>query len=345
MQSNLGTPLPTYSKKAAFFVGIVLATYNSNTDFLEKQIESIIGQDFEHWLCLIADDASTDSTIDSIKSLTQVDKRFVCHFYKVNVGSYLNFERGLDFFRQKSEITHIAFADQDDIWRTDKLSSLLWAAETSQASLIHSDLALINSSSEVIYPSVWQYENRKPERITPNLLLLRNTVTGCSMLFSSSLIPEVLPFPKQRHSGDWYHDHWVALVAAHYGHITHLRVPLVQYRQHGSNTVGAQKHTGTLRKELSLWLSKKCRLTLKSYRIHRDLSQCFYQRFYPAANQKKINPFSDKRLDFGFSILVLGLKSLLVGYGSQGITLRLLVNKFIFDGLKVGRWLRSLRLN
>jgi hypothetical protein len=37
------------------------------------------------------------------------------------------------------------------------------------------------------------------------------------------------------------HDWWMALVAARFGNVSCLEEPLVQYRQHGINSIGAKK--------------------------------------------------------------------------------------------------------
>ena len=256
-----------------------------------------------------------------------------------NLGSYHNFEYGINFFRQDEAITHIAFADQDDVWQPQKLTYLLSEMICSGALLAHSDLSLIDDQGHTLHPSVWQYEQRQPEKLDAELLLLRNTVTGCSTIIARPLLEAVLPFPPQQKSGDWYHDHWLAIVAAHKGNIAHIREPLVQYRQHGENVIGAAKKAGSISTEITLWLAKKGRLTQQSYRIHRDLSQAFFQRFYSSETIDQRNPFSEKRFDFGWAILQLGLRSFWCGYGSQGITLRLWLNKFIFDCRRVGKWL------
>ncbi|MGB5969152.1 MAG: glycosyltransferase family 2 protein [Spirulinaceae cyanobacterium] len=320
-------------------IGIILATYNPNLEHLEKQLKSIQRQTWTQWVCHICDDASSFNLRNFLSQYTQQDQRFICHFHQENVGVNSNFERGLRYLQNDPEIAYIAFCDQDDIWQQTKLIKLREALARERAILAHSDLEIIDAQGKSIYSSVWQYENRQPEKLTPKLLLLRNTVTGCTMMFSRNLLRQILPFPKQNKPDGWYHDHWVALVAAHHGKIVHIRESLVKYRQHDNNTVGTQKDTGTIRQEFVLWLGKRGRLTLKSYKIHCNLSKAFYQRFYPYANQNKINPFSEQPLDFGFSILKLGIHSALVGYGSQGNTLRLVVNKFIFDCLRIKGWL------
>lgn len=312
-------------------VGIVLATYNCDRGHFAAQIRSIQNQDFQQWRCLITDDGSQPDIQQYMATFIAEDNRFIFQVQPRNLGSYHNFESGIDFFRQDESITHIAFADQDDVWLPQKLTRLLNAMITSGALLAHSDMALIDDQGTVLHPSVWQYEQRQPERLDAELLLLRNTITGCTAMISRQLIADALPFPPQQKFGDWYHDHWLAIAAAHQGSIAHIREPLVQYRRHSQNVIGAEKQAGTIRKEIVLWLAKKGRLTQQSYRIHRDLSEAYFRRFRPNEKADQLNPFSETKFDFGWAILRLGLRSLWCGYGSQGITLRLWLNKFIFD--------------
>lgn len=316
-------------------VGIVLATYNCDRAHFVTQIRSIQAQDFHRWCCLITDDGSTPEIQYYMADLIENDARFRLQVQPQNLGSYHNFEYGIDFFRQDDTITHIAFADQDDIWEPQKLTRLLSEMTFSGALLAHSDLSLIDHQGNILHPSVWQYEQRQPEKLDTQLLLLRNTVTGCSTMIARALLTDALPFPPQQKSGDWYHDHWLAIVAAHTGRIAHIREPLVQYRQHDHNVVGAAQRAGSIRTEIAQWLAKKGRLTQQSYRIHRELSQAFFQRFHPVEAIDRRNPFSEKKVDFGWAILRLGWRSLCQGYGSQGITLRLWLNKFIFDSRRL----------
>lgn len=325
-------PAPTMLDWERFQVGIVLATYNCNLNHFRKQVDSLRNQDFGRWLCLVTDDGSTEDCRQQIQQAIGADERFIYHVQTRNLGSYHNFEYGLNYFYKHTQVTHIAFSDQDDVWHSHKLATLLREIEANNALLAHSDLELIDGEDKLLSPSVWQYEGRKPEKLDTELLLLRNTVTGCTLMIRRALIPHILPFPQQQQVGCWYHDHWIALAAACLGTIVHVRQPLVRYRQHGSNTVGAEQHAGTIRKELELWVAKGGRLTLQSYPVHRDLSRAFYGRFHPGFER---DLFSEGRIDFGFSILKLGLRSVLAGYGARGIVLRLWANKFILDILKI----------
>ena len=176
-------------------VGVILATYNPNLIFLRNQLDSIRAQTWPHWVCHIVDDASQAEIQAAIFEMAQTDPRFVCHFHPENLNVYHNFERGLRYLETDPTLTAIAFADQDDIWRVSKLETLLRVLDLEKAVLVHSDLELMNAVGQPLHPSVWAFEGRHPERLTPELLLLRNAITGCTMLFRRSLLPAILPFP------------------------------------------------------------------------------------------------------------------------------------------------------
>ncbi len=315
-------------------IGIVLATYNPQLDYFQKQIQSIQNQTWCNWVCHIVDDCSQPEYQTAIKKNIENDSRFVCHFHSHNLRHYHNFERGLQYCIQDSAITAIAFSDQDDIWQAEKLEILITKLRSEQLLLVHSDLELINSHDQTINHSTWDFEGRNPEKLTVELLLLHNVVTGCSLLFCTSLLPYILPFPQQNEIG-WHHDWWVALIAIQKGKIGHIRQPLVRYRLHSSNTVGVTQDAGKFYVELMVWISKKFRITGKSYLIHRNLSKAFYTRFQHQLGLSWPNPFDDQRLDFGLGILKLCYQSWRNRYGSEGVALRIWILKVLFDIKKI----------
>jgi hypothetical protein len=100
--------------------------------------------------------------------------------------------------------------------------------------------------------------------------------------------------------------------------------------------VGVTQDAGKFSRELLAWISKKFKITGNSYLVHRDFSKLFYERFQQELdNVNWSNPFDDKNLDFGFKILKLCYKSLLSGYNSEGIALRIWVLKVLLDLQKI----------
>jgi hypothetical protein len=148
------------------------------------------------------------------------------------------------------------FCDQDDTWFVDKLEkqiTAMLAAESEQsdcmALLIHSDLEVVSEQNTVIARSLISYQGLEIERNSFPNLAISNLVTGCTTLINEALAEKALPIPENAIMHDW----WLALVATAFGRLVYLDVPLVHYRQHGNNTIGAKEYTKLSPVSASLW--------------------------------------------------------------------------------------------
>ena len=159
------------------------------------------------------------------------------------------------------------FADQDDIWHPDKVEKTLAAmkeaeeacaqgsgapaeeaagAEGKEAEppcpipvLVHCDMRVVDEEGQEIAPSYVKYQQMSPERCGLNQLLVQNNVTGGAMMMNEALVQLILSRPVPRRAV--MHDHWIALAAAAFGKIVFLDEALYDYRQHGTNVLGAAK--------------------------------------------------------------------------------------------------------
>ncbi|MDD4761099.1 MAG: glycosyltransferase family 2 protein, partial [Bacteroidaceae bacterium] len=93
-------------------ISIVMSAYNVEK-YIKEAIDSIIGQSFSNFECIIVDDGSTDSTRDIIRSCQ--DERIVLLENKHDFIASLNL--GMDAARGK----YIARMDADDIMHPDRL--------------------------------------------------------------------------------------------------------------------------------------------------------------------------------------------------------------------------------
>jgi glycosyltransferase involved in cell wall biosynthesis len=218
-------------------IHIVLATFNPDTRFFRRQIDSIREQTHRSWHCLVTDDGSTEDSLSSITQVLGDDPRFSLQLHSQRVGSYFNFERGLKAVPPTAAL--IALCDQDDLWKPNKLERMVQAFDRNEIVLAHSDLTLIDKEERVLHASCWEAEKRAVDHYSVPLLLLRNTVTGCASVFRRQLLDSAIPFPKTEGERLFHHDLWLALVAVQLGGIESVREPLVLYRQHGANVVGA----------------------------------------------------------------------------------------------------------
>ena len=212
---------------------ICMATYNPNSEYFQRQIESIIAQDFRNWICLICDDNSSALAKDSIKSTIKDDPRFFLIENDRNAGFYGNFARCLELV--PAHASFVAFADQDDIWYPQKLSASL-KAFAAGTMLVYCDMKIVDKDRNVLCPTYWQKRKNYYEAKDIDLLTLANTVTGAASVFRRELLDLALPFPPRY--GNVFHDQWLAIMAAGNGGIRYIDEPLYEYVQYNNNIIG-----------------------------------------------------------------------------------------------------------
>jgi glycosyltransferase involved in cell wall biosynthesis len=223
-------------------VDIVLATYNGDK-YLEEQIDSILGQTFVDWNLIIRDDKSEDKTLQIIKKYVQKYPKKIFLIQDDEADSRLGASQNFSKLLKYSSAEYILFSDQDDIWLDNKIKYSLehmWNLESSKGKalpiLIHTDLSIVKANLELIHPSYWQHQYLDPQRSELNHFLVRNLITGCTVVVNRALKNLAIPVPDAAYMHDW----WLALVAAAFGEISYLPESTILYRQHTSNEVGAQ---------------------------------------------------------------------------------------------------------
>ena len=90
------------------------------------------------------------------------------------------------------------------------------------------------------------------DRLSLSFLLSMNCIPGCTLAFNRELAKLAAPIPGQSPMHDW----WLALVAATLDAIIYIDRPLLLYRQHAGNAIGAVTVAQSLGKPFawpSLW--------------------------------------------------------------------------------------------
>lgn len=222
----------------------VMCTYNGG-EYIYEQLESISKQTIRINKLVICDDASQDETIDII-TLWMKTVNIVVELYRnpQPLGCIKNFEKALSL----ADGDYIFFADQDDIWLSNKVELTLKKMKEIEAikgsntpCLVHSDLRVVDKNLTLIHESF--LENQGLSHIEDSSkqiysLIVQNFITGCTIVINNALKKSALPFPENI----TMHDHWLAIVASLIGEIGFVDAPTILYRQHGNNTVGASKY-------------------------------------------------------------------------------------------------------
>lgn len=219
-------------------IEVLMATWNG-ARFLEEQLDSLFSQSFHNFRLTVRDDASTDSTLEIVeKYRSRYPERIVVHQNHTRLGACSTFA----LLVQHSDAPYVAFCDQDDIWRNDKLDLSFRAMHTVERKygahtpvLVFSDMELMQEDHTPIARSLWKMARVNPDRAGLGTMLAQNLVSGCTALANRSLILKGRPIPADA----TMHDAWLGLVAAAFGILHPLYETTIQYRQHEGNAIGA----------------------------------------------------------------------------------------------------------
>ncbi len=219
-------------------IAILMATYNGEK-YLREQIDSILAQTSQQWTLYVHDDGSTDKTYDIIREYAQQHSNIYVLEYESQKGATNNF---LSLLR-RVEANYYMFCDQDDVWLKEKveisLNEMLGqeSAHPGKAVIVYTDLYVTDAALNITNGSFWQEICLHPEFISNfNELAASTAITGCAMLFNQLAKNDVV-FPATHAT---MHDAWIAACTLkNNGTIHPINKPLVYYRQHEANCIGA----------------------------------------------------------------------------------------------------------
>lgn len=227
-------------------VSVALCTCNGAA-YVAEQVESILRQTLPVTEIVVRDDASQDDTLSIIEQACLrartvpgrlPDLRITRNSERLGVAR--NFEAALRDCRGDL----IALCDQDDRWDPDRLSALVPSFERdSGLLLLHGNARLVDRAGSSLQSTLFEAlavsegELRQIEQQRGwEALLDRNLVTGATAVLRRQLRDISLPIPPH-----WLHDEWLGMVAALLGGLAVERRPLLAYRQHGANQIGARR--------------------------------------------------------------------------------------------------------
>ncbi|MGV8884441.1 MAG: glycosyltransferase family 2 protein [Microbacteriaceae bacterium] len=222
-------------------ISAALCTHNGAL-YVVQQVESILAQTVQPDEIVLSDDASTDATVDLVRQTVAAhpDVELLVFHNDPALRVTKNFEQAM--LACTGDL--IALSDQDDLWAPDRLERIaeVFAARP-DVLLVHSDARLVDANGDPLGETLFgsleitaAELSAIDEGHTFDALMRRNLVTGATTVVRRSLLETAAPFPTS-----WVHDEWLAVIAAVMGRTAVLREPLIDYRQHGANQIGAAK--------------------------------------------------------------------------------------------------------
>jgi cellulose synthase/poly-beta-1,6-N-acetylglucosamine synthase-like glycosyltransferase len=230
-------------------ISVALCTHNG-ARFLREQVRSICLQTLSPAEIVLSDDASTDGSVDVVRAtVAECAAERPGHAVALRIFENRPALRVVKNFEQAigactGEL--IALSDQDDVWMPDRLAQMAARfAQDERLLLLHTDARLVDSQRRDLGQTLFHALEVTPSEIEGvhtgrafDVLLRRNLVTGATTVFRRSLLADALPLPVE-----WVHDEWLGIIASTTGRVELLEQPLIEYRQHESNQIGARRDT------------------------------------------------------------------------------------------------------
>lgn len=159
-------------------VAVLMSTYNG-ANYIEEQIESILKQKGVIQYLYIRDDGSSDKTVDILRQYETHERIYITEGN--NIGYAYSF---LKLLMNCGEYDYYCFADQDDIWKPEKLINAVTALEE-----VATGNKFYCSSMTVVDENLkFQYINEfKKLKLSLGSSMIRQRIAGCTMVFDRSL--------------------------------------------------------------------------------------------------------------------------------------------------------------
>lgn len=246
-------------------VAILLATYNGEL-FLREQLDSILSQCGVQLTLFCRDDLSTDSTPMILYEYSNRDPRVVILDSTSRSGrASLNFLE-IIYSLDLCEFDYVAFSDQDDVWKEDKLAKSLKAAQYFSG-------VLVSTAVTAVWPNGRRLKLRQSPSIGEFDFLFEGAGQGCTFLMDQRLFVSAsmfIKFHKDLCFSFEHHDWLIYILTRSFGfRWIYLDESTILYRQHPQNETGARFSVKGLMRRYKLirdgWYTRQVKLAYKIY--------------------------------------------------------------------------------
>ena len=227
-------------------ISVAIATFNGK-NFLPAQLDSILAQSVAVDEIVICDDNSTDGTGEILADYQRkYPGKFRIFHNPENLGCAGNFEKALSFCNGGI----IFLADQDDVWKVDKVEKMLKCFSTPQILGVYSDSLVVNSQLEPLGQTHLEIRGFSPALLakTPQFknFVRRVPPAAHDMAIRRSALKYLLPFPKLPN----VHDSFIGVTIAALNGWEMIPESLTLFRQHDKNASGSGKKSSGIAEQL-----------------------------------------------------------------------------------------------
>ena len=230
---------------------VVLLALHNGEKCLPDQLYSLKHQNHGDWSLIVSDDASADAGPDLVRCFARAEpERRIALIEGPNRGFAANF---LHLLRcADPDAPYVAFCDQDDAWLPEKLAHGL------------AQLALVEEGRPALYCGRTWICGPTLRKLRPSPLfadaprfsnaIVQNIGGGNTMLCNRAAL-QLLQAASVDVDSVASHDWWVyQMISGAGGRVIYDQQPMVLYRQHGDNVLGAGDNARAVLRRLGMVL-------------------------------------------------------------------------------------------
>lgn len=210
-------------------ISVCMATYNGEK-YIVEQLESILCQLSDEDELIISDDGSKDNTLKIIADYAVKFKNIIL-IDGPKQGVVKNFENALKLAKGD----YIFLTDQDDIWKKNKVQTILRYFSSTDCQVILHDADIIDANLNIISESFYKHRGSKQGFLRN---IYKNSYLGCCMAFTKKTLNQALPFPRNIEMHDW----WIGLIGESNKSTLLISEKLISYRRHRNNVSSFHHH-------------------------------------------------------------------------------------------------------
>ncbi|MCQ2346766.1 MAG: glycosyltransferase family 2 protein [Paludibacteraceae bacterium] len=207
-------------------ISVCIATYNGEA-YIREQLESILSQLSSTDEVVVADDGSTDRTLEIIQSFADTRIRLL------RMPSHLSVSKTFYTALTSAHGDILFLSDQDDVWLSGKVERCIEALKTSDLVVI--DARVTDAQLHEIAPSLFRIAGSKAG-LWKNVW--KCTFYGSGMAFKRQIWEMAQPTPAHDLIA---HDWWIGEVAEMVGKVQFIPEPWYIYRRHDNNVTPLEK--------------------------------------------------------------------------------------------------------
>lgn len=213
---------------------VCIASYNGSKYILD-QLKTILDELDVTDEVIIVDDASTDDTINVIKSIN--DNRVQLYINEINHGHVYSFSRAISLAKND----FIFLSDQDDLWIKGRRDAMLKVLIDSECLLVSSNFKTFEQNPKECKSIKNPLKSKDSKANFRNILGLfagKRNYFGCAMAFHKDIVNLILPIPSYVEAHDW----WIAIAGNILKSNIHFEESTLLHRIHTNNVTKSNRN-------------------------------------------------------------------------------------------------------